>query len=128
MKVAVTYENGRVFSHFGHTEQFKIYEITDGKIIGSQIVDTNGNGHGALSGMLSALGVDTVICGGIGPGAQNALAQEGIRLYGGVSGGADEAVDALLAGDLAYNPNVRCDHHGHHGEGHHCGENKYGCC
>jgi len=129
MKIAVTYENGNVFPHFGHTEQFKIYEIENEKVVGAQIVDTNGSGHGALAGMLSAWKVDTLICGGIGAGAQIALAEVGIRLYGGVSGSADEAVEALLAGRLAFNPDVHCDHHehGHHEEGHHCGEDKHGC-
>lgn len=129
MKVAVTYENGTIFQHFGHTEQFKVYDITDGQITDAQVVDTSGSGHGALAGLLSGLGVDTLICGGIGAGAQTALAEAGIRLYGGVSGSADEAVKALLAGSLAYNPQVHCDHHSHehHGEGHHCGEHKHGC-
>ena len=130
MKVAVTYENGEVFPHFGHTEQFKVYEIEDGKVAGAQVVDTNGSGHGALAGMLSALNVDTLICGGIGAGAQTALAEAGIRLYGGVSGSADEAVDKLLAGNLTFDPDVHCDHHGeghHHGNGHRCGEDKHGC-
>lgn len=130
MKIAVTYENGNVFPHFGHTEQFKVYEILDGKVTKEQVVSTQGSGHGALAGMLLDLKVDTLICGGIGAGAQTALAQAGIQLYGGVSGSADEAVDALLAGSLQFNPNVHCDHHGegyHHGEGHHCGENKSGC-
>lgn len=130
MKIAVTYENGNVFPHFGHTEQFKVYDIEDGKISSTQIVNTNGNGHGALAGMLSALKVDTLICGGIGAGAQTALAQAGIRLYGGVSGSTDEAVNSLLAGSLSYNPNVHCSHHGeehHHEGGHHCKESKHGC-
>lgn len=122
MKIAVTYENGNVFQHFGHTEQFKVYDIGDGKVEGSQVVSTNGSGHGALAGLLSNLGVDSLICGGIGAGAQMALADAGIRLYGGVSGSADEAVDALLAGSLGFNPDVCCDHHGH-GENHHCGGN-----
>ena len=126
MKVAVTYENGNVFQHFGHTEQFKIYDIEDGKIISTQVVDTNGNGHGALAGMLLEWKVDSLICGGIGGGAQAALAEAGIRLYGGVSDSADEAVNALLAGNLNFDSNVHCDHHGH-GEGHQCGENKHGC-
>lgn len=130
MKIAVTYENGNVFPHFGHTEQFKVYDIEDGKISSTQIVNTNGNGHGALAGMLSALKVDTLICGGIGAGAQTALAQAGIRLYGGVSGSTDEAVNSLLAGSLSYNPDVHCSHHGeehHHEGGHHCKESKHGC-
>ena len=129
MKIAVTYENGNVFQHFGHTEQFKIYDIENGKVISTQIVDTNGSGHGALAGMLLAWKVDSLICGGIGGGAQAALAEAGIRLYGGVSGSTDEAVNALLAGNLNFDSNVHCDHHGHgsHEEGHACGENKHGC-
>lgn len=127
MKIAVTYENGNVFPHFGHTEQFKVYEVQDGEVSGSQVVATEGSGHGALAEMLSSLKVDTLVCGGIGAGAQTALAEAGIRLYGGVSGSADEAVDQLLAGNLVFDPDIHCDHHDHHGEGHHCGEDKQGC-
>ena len=86
MKIAVTYENGQVFQHFGRTEAFKIYTVEDGKVQKSEVVGTNGNGHGALAGFLQGLGVDTLIGGGIGGGAQNALAAAGIRLYGGASG------------------------------------------
>ena len=125
MKIAVTYENGQVFQHFGHTQQFKIYEVAGDKITGTEVIDTNGNGHGALAGFLMQRGVDTLICGGIGGGAQMALAAAGIKLYGGVSGDADAAVNALLAGSLGYNPNVRCDHHDHGEGGHTCGD--HGC-
>ena len=125
MRIAVTYENGTIFQHFGHTEQFKLYDVENGKIVSSEVVDTNGSGHGALAGLLSALKVDALICGGIGGGAQMALAAAGIRLYGGVSGSADAAAEALAAGKLDFNPDVRCDHHDHHVEGHTCGS--HGC-
>ncbi|MBR2861105.1 MAG: NifB/NifX family molybdenum-iron cluster-binding protein [Clostridia bacterium] len=125
MKIAVTYENGQIFQHFGHTDQFKIYTAENGKIISSEVIDTNGSGHGALAGLLSALGIDALICGGIGGGAQMALTQAGIKLYGGVSGYCDAAVEALLGGTLEFNPNVKCGHHDHHGEGHTCGD--HGC-
>ena len=95
MRIAVTYENEEIFQHFGHTEQFKIYDVEDGKIISSKVVDAGGSGHGALAGVLSALKVDALICGGIGGGAQMALAENGIKLYGGVEGNADEAVNAF---------------------------------
>ena len=127
MKIAVTYENGNIFQHFGHTEQFKVYDIADGKVAEAKVISTEGSGHAALAILLSDLNIDTLICGGIGAGAQNALAEAGISLYGGVTGSADDAVNALLAGNLAYNPNVRCSHHDHHGEGHQCGEHKHGC-
>ena len=125
MRIAVTYANGEIFQHFGHTEEFKVYDVQDGKVVASEVVDTNGQGHGALAGVLTALKADVLICGGIGGGAQMALAAAGIKLYGGVSGSADAAVEALLAGTLDYNPAVKCSHHGEHGEGHTCGE--HGC-
>lgn len=126
MRIAVTYENGQIFQHFGHTEQFKVYDVQDGTILSSQVVGTNGSGHGALAGVLTALKVDALICGGIGGGAQAALAAAGIRLYGGVSGEADKAVEALIKGALAFDPDVHCQHHDHHhGAGDACGE--HGC-
>ena len=125
MRIAVTYENGEIFQHFGHTEQFKLYDVEDGQIITSEVVDAGGSGHGALAGLLAAMKVDTLICGGIGGGAQMALKEAGIQLYGGVSGNADEAAQALAAGKLDFDPNVHCDHH-HHGEGHSCGHHSCG--
>jgi len=132
MRIAVTYENGNIFQHFGHTSQFKVYDVREGQILSAEVVDTQGSGHGALAGVLTALNADILICGGIGGGAQMALAAAGIRLYGGVSGNADEAVAAFLAGNLAFNPNVKCNHHGehHHHEGscgsHGCGSHNCG--
>ena len=114
MRIAVTYENGCVFGHFGHTEQFKIYDVEDGKIVKEAVVPTNGSGHGALAGFLADQGVDALICGGIGMGAQNALTAAGIRFYAGVTGSADAAAKALAEGKLEYVPDARCDHHEHH--------------
>lgn len=127
MKIAVTYEQGRIFQHFGHTEQFKIYEINDKEIINSAVIDTAGSGHGALAGFLLSNNVDALICGGIGGGAQTALAEAGIQLFGGVSGNADQAVKNYIAGKLHYNPNVMCSHHGdHHEHGENCGHGSCG--
>ena len=124
MRIAVTYENGQVFQHFGHTEQFKLYDVKNGAVATSKVVSAEGFGHGALAGFLKQCQADAVICGGIGGGAQSALAEAGIRLYAGIEGSADEVVANLIAGTLAYEENPICDHHGehhHHGEGH--GEN-----
>ncbi|MBQ8727435.1 MAG: NifB/NifX family molybdenum-iron cluster-binding protein [Oscillospiraceae bacterium] len=125
MRIAVTYENGEVFQHFGHSSHFKIYTEDNGKIIASEVIDTNGSGHSALAGLLSALGVNALICGGIGGGAQMALAGAGISVYGGVTGNADKAAEDFVAGKLIYNPDAKCDHHDH-GEGHNCGEHSCG--
>ena len=127
MKIAVTYGDGLIFQHFGHTPQFKIYDTENGNILSAQIIETGSSGHGALAGLLGGIGADVLICGGIGGGAQIALAAAGIKLYGGVSGNADAAVEAFLNNELAYNPNVQCNHHDHnHGEGHNCGEHSCG--
>ena len=127
MKIAATYENGQIFQHLGHSEQFKLYTIEDGSIVHSEVVGTNGSGHGALAGFLKDLGVQALICGGIGSGAITALKGAGIQVFGGVSGSADAAAEQLAKGQLAFNPNVKCDHHEHHHDGaqHDCGA--HGC-
>lgn len=124
MKIAVTYERGQIFQHFGHTEEFKVYNIADHKVVTADVINTNGKGHGALADFLKQMQVDTLICGGIGGGAQSALAEAGIQLYGGVTGDADQAVEALLGGTLQFNKDVKCSHHGEH-HGGTCGE--HGC-
>lgn len=129
MRIAVTYENGNIFQHFGHTEKFKIYDVSDGKITNEQIIDTNGQGHGALAGFLKNAGADMLICGGIGGGAQAALAGAGIALFAGNCGPADDAVKKYLSGSLAQVTSATCDHHDHHDEGHSCGDHSdgHGC-
>ncbi len=127
MRIAVTYENGQIFQHFGHTEEFKLYDVEDGKVVSEQVVDTNGQGHGALGGFLAAAKADVLICGGIGGGAKNALAQAGVELMAGVSGSADAAVQAYLAGELVYSQDANCSHHDHE-EGHSCGSGEAHSC
>ena len=130
MKIAVTYgEDGLIFQHFGHTERFKVYTVEDGRPVSAEVIDTAGAGHEALAVFLKNQGVDTLVCGGIGPGAVNALGMCGIRVFGGITGLADAAVEALLAGNLAHNPYPNCDHpdgeHGDHCEHH--GGDRCGC-
>lgn len=124
MKIAVTYENNEVFQHFGHTENFKFYEIHNGKVVSSEVVPTNGQGHGALANFLASHKVDAVICGGIGAGAKTALSNAFIALYGGVKGSCDEAIEHLIHGTLEYNSNISCSHH-EHDHNHTCGD--HGC-
>ena len=118
MKIAVTYDNGNVFQHFGRTEQFKVYEVEDNKVVSSEVIGSGGTGHGALAGLLAGQDVDVLICGGIGGGAQAALAEAGVELCAGAEGNTDEAVEAYLRGELV-STGANCDHH--HEEGHDCG-------
>ncbi|MCI5779413.1 MAG: NifB/NifX family molybdenum-iron cluster-binding protein [Lentisphaeria bacterium] len=124
MIIAVTSENGEVFQHFGHTPEFTIYETKDGELFGPRIVSTGENGHGALAGILDSLGVDVLICGGIGGGAQMALDEVGVKIVGGASGNVGEAVKGFIAGTLQTRDDFRCRHH-EHDANHRCGE--HGC-
>ena len=124
MKIAVTYDNGEVFQHFGRTESFKIYEVEDNKVVSSEVISSNGTGHGALAGLLAEQGVNVLICGGIGGGAQTALTEAGIDLCAGAQGNVDEVVETYLKGELE-SSGVNCDHH-HHEEGYSCGSHEEG--
>lgn len=119
MRIAVTYENGKVFEHFGRTENFIIYDVEDGAIVDSKVISTNGQGHGALAVLLAESDVDVLICGGIGGGAQMALAQAGIKICAGVYGNVDVVIKAFLKDELSFTLNATCNHHGegheHHG-------------
>lgn len=119
MKIAVTFDNGSVFQHFGRTEQFKVYEVENGAVVSSEVIGTEGTGHEALAGFLADKGVQVVICGGMGDGAQAALSEAGIEIFSGVQGVADEAVEAYLRGELE-SAGVNCDHH-HEEEEEGCG-------
>ena len=124
MKIAATYDNGNIFQHFGKTEFFKVYEVEDNKVISSEVISSNGTGHGALAGLLADQGISVLICGGIGGGAQAALAEAGVELCSGAQGDVDAAVDAYLKGELV-STGVNCDHH-HHEDGHSCGSHEDG--
>lgn len=123
MKIAVTYDNGNIFQHFGKTEFFKVYEVEDNKVVSGEVMGSNGTGHGALAGLLAEQDVDVLICGGIGGGAQVALQEAGIELYAGASGDADEAVETYLRGELV-SSGANCNHH--HEDGHSCGGHEDG--
>ena len=134
MKIAVTYDNGNIFQHFGKTEFFKVYEVENNQVISSEVISSNGAGHGALAELLGNLSVDLLICGGIGGGAQTALADAGVEVCSGVQGDVDQAVEAYLKGELV-SAGVNCDHHheeghscGSHEDGHSCGGNCGGSC
>ena len=123
MKIAVTYDNGNIFQHFGRTESFKVYKVENNQVISSEVIGSNGVGHGALAGLLAEQKVDVLICGGIGGGAQAALAEAGVELCSGAEGDTDQAVEAYLKGELV-STGANCAHH--HGEGHSCGDHEEG--
>ncbi len=129
MKIAVTYDNGTVFQHFGRTQFFKIYDVENGTVTNSTVIDNSGLGHEALAGLLADKAIDVLICGGMGPGAQAALSEAGLEVVAGASGDADAAVAAYLKGELV-STGVNCDHHDHehHEEEQGCGCGEEGGC
>ena len=120
MKIAVSYQNGEVFQHFGKSESFKIYETEGKRILSGQVIGTNGTGHEALAEFLKNLGVDVVICGGLGDGAMSALENAGIEVCSGAQGDTDLAVDSYLKGQLV-STGTNCDHHHHEDASEGCG-------
>ena len=125
MKIAVTCENHQVFQHFGHTPGFAVFEVENNAIVSEKLLSSGDSGHGALANVLAFAQVDLLICGGIGGGAINALANAGIEVIGGASGDVKAVVEAYLAGTLTVRENFHCNHH-HHGEGHDCGSHSCG--
>lgn len=116
MKIATTYDNatGFVFQHFGKTQNFKIYEIDDGKITNSEVIDNGGFGHHDLATYLKNLGVEILILGNRGQGAVDALNKAGLKQFAGVKGSADKAVEDYLLGTLKFNNEAMCQHNHHH--------------
>lgn len=124
MKIAVTCENNMVFQHFGHTPGFAVFEVENGKIVSENLLSSGDSGHGALATLLAGEKIDLLICGGIGGGAINALANAGIKVIGGAEGDVRGVVLAYINGVLQLRPDFHCNHH-HHDEGHTCGS--HGC-
>ncbi len=129
--VAVAAENGKIFQHFGRCPSFELFPLEEGKIVNRTTLNSNGTGHSALADLLGESQVNALICGGIGGGARNALAAQGIQVIPGATGSVEEAIGKLLEGKPVGDPNAMCDHHEHEegqacGE-HHCGEDS-SCC
>ena len=118
MIIAATYEDGKIFQHFGKTEQFKLYTVEDGRAQAMEVRSPGGEGHGALAGVLKSWGVQALLCGGIGPGAQQTLSDEGIEFYSGLAGEADSFAEEFAKGTLPKNEGASCAGHGH---SHSCG-------
>ena len=99
MKIAVPTYEGEIFQHFGSCPEFTIFTIENGEMT-SEVISNTGSGHGALLQVLYDNEVNALLCGGIGGGARNGLAQLGIELFPGIAGDAEAAVVALLNGTL----------------------------
>lgn len=110
-KLAVSYDNDKVFEHFGHSRQFKIYTFTGSEITNTEVMNTNAQGHNAVVDFLINNGIEAVICGNIGAEAKKALSDAGIYIFAGVSGDCDKAAKDWFDGTLNYNPDITCTNH-----------------
>jgi predicted Fe-Mo cluster-binding NifX family protein len=118
MKIAVTTEGNQIFQHFGKCPTFTIFTVENGAIQEKATIDASQNGHAALTGFLKELGVEVVICGGIGGGAKQMLSSAGIKLISGIAGNIDSAVNSYLLGNL--NDLGGACNHEEHGQDHVC--------
>ena len=111
MRIAIPYYMDKIFQHFGHAPQFKVYEIENHQVVMEMVVEPQAQGHAAVADLLRSMDVRVVICGNIGQGAMQALQEAGIIFFGGVTGDADAAITALIQGGLKYDPDIKCEAH-----------------
>lgn len=115
MKIAVASEKDMVTQHFGHCENFNIFEVENDKIIRQESFANPGHRPGFLPNYLHEKGVNVIISGGMGGGAIDLFNQHGIEVITGASGSAEEAVKCYLQGKLKSSGSV-CHQHMHHGQ------------
>ena len=116
MKIAVACNGNLVSEHFGHCQQFALYEIDNQQVVNKQVVDNPGHKPGFLPVFLHEKGANVIIAGGMGEGAVNLFRQNNMEIMMGISGDADEAVERYLKGQLVSSESI-CHAHMHHGEG-----------
>lgn len=127
MKVVIPCtENDEIFQHFGHANQFAVYEYTEGEYVEKKVFTTKCKGHDEIAKLMRYLDVNVVVCGGIGDGAIKALARHKILVYAGVEGNIDQAYYDLTNNRLKCTSTSTCSGHscscGSHSS---CG---CGCC
>ncbi len=113
MKLAIAYENGEVFQHFGETPSYLLVDIEAGKVVSKAVHDNGEASHIALIDVLVGLGADAVVVGGLGGGAFVRLQAAGIKIYAPYFGSAEQAISDFLAGKLveANAPTHQCSCH-----------------
>jgi predicted Fe-Mo cluster-binding NifX family protein len=120
-KIAIPTEGEIVNGHFGRSQAFTIFEIADGQVLNQELIDTRGfeHQHAGIAQLLKSKGVETVICGGIGPGAIQGLESHGMEVLRGASGLTRDVAQSYSNGTFIGTDAV-CDHsHGHDHEHHH---------
>ena len=120
MKIAVASMGKEVAGHFGHCENFNLYDTENGTIQKEESIPNPGHRPGFLPNFLGDMGVEVIIAGGMGGGAVDIFNERGVEVVVGAQGDARTAVEAYLRGDLVSTGDV-CHEHAH---AHECGEHQ----
>jgi ATP-binding protein involved in chromosome partitioning len=112
MRCAIPVTGGMMSPHFGHCEQFALFDIDEQKkvITNKELISSPMHQPGLLPAWLAEKGVTVVIAGGMGPRALDIFRQNGISVVlGAMEGDPEKAVLSHLEGSLAIGDNI-CDH------------------
>ena len=115
MRVAMPMEDGYVSEHFGRARYFVIADIENGEVKSKEIVENpvyEAHRPGAVPSFLLKKGVQCIVCGGMGPSAEQIFRRKGIEVMMGISGKIDEVLEKLAKGELEGGENLRnvCEH------------------
>ena len=109
MKIGIATEANMVAQHFGRCDAYTIVEIENNKVVKTELVQSPGHQPGFLPGWLAGFGVKVVICGGMGPRAQELFIEQGIKPIMGVDCSISEAIQRFCDNSLKSGENI-CDH------------------
>lgn len=117
MIIAVASEKTMITGHFGHCENFNLYEVNEGEVVKHESIPNPGHRPGFLPKYLSELNVNVIISGGMGGAAVQIFNENNIEVVIGAKGEAITAVNSYLAGELESTGSI-CHEHQHAHECH----------
>ncbi len=115
LRIAVASENKMVAGHFGHCENFMIFDTENHQLVKTENIPNPGHMPGFLPNYLADSGVNVIISGGMGQGAVDIFNSRNIEVIIGAKGDTKTAVEAYLAGALKSTGSV-CHEHQYHDE------------
>jgi predicted Fe-Mo cluster-binding NifX family protein len=115
MKIAVASENQTVTEHFGHCENFQIFDVENNQIVKNESIPNPGHKPGFIPNYLHELGINVIISGGMGGGAIDIFNGHNIEVIVGATGPSKVAAEEYLKGNLKSTGSV-CHEHQHHDE------------
>ena len=111
MRIAVPSNGRNICAHFGHCENFNIFDTKEGQIAAENSVPNPGHKPGFLPNFLGDLGVAVIIAGGMGGSAAEIFGQRNIQVITGAQGDARKAAEAYSRGELNSSGEICREHH-----------------